>query len=204
MSRGEKGGFAERLLSRLKGCIDRGWEPSANARAALVEPVRKLRTLAECLDPKEGSGAERKERFEQLQQQAKASDDPIEQHRGGVMVRFATGLFLGAEQPDLPDDNMDLERFFRLPKQHARHVHGHRHAGSGLVVQGPMLRPVLDAHQHRASPFEPKDLLPYLHARAPDNQGEATQRRALMSRARSTRRRPKLLEELEADYLNSS
>ena len=43
-------------------------------------------------------------------------------------------------------DNLDLERWFRLPKGHERRIHGHRHAGVRIVQEGPTLVHALDAH----------------------------------------------------------
>src|SRR4029453_9552291 len=36
------------------------------------------------------------------------------------------------EDGDLPQDNLDLERWFRQPKGHERRIHGHRHVGVRL------------------------------------------------------------------------
>ena len=43
------------------------------------------------------------------------------------MASFAAGLFVGPVA-DLPEDNLDLERWFRKPKSHERRIHGRRHA----------------------------------------------------------------------------
>ena len=43
-------------------------------------------------------------------------------------------------------DNLDLERWFRLPKRHERRIHGRRHAGIRIVQDGPTLVLALDAH----------------------------------------------------------
>ena len=34
------------------------------------------------------------------------------------------------------EDNLDLERWFRLPKSHERRIHGRRHAGIWIVQDG--------------------------------------------------------------------
>ena len=58
-----------------------------------------------------------------------------------VMLSFVAGLFVGAGKFEEIKDNLDLERWFRLPKSHERRIHGHRHAGiriagSGIVASG--------------------------------------------------------------------
>ena len=109
------------------------------------------------LDPLNGPASERQTRFETLRDQFQASNDPIRQHMGKVMTSFLPGLFVGGDLPDFPHDNLDLERFFRLPKGHERHIHGHRHAGVRIVQEGPTLIPVLDAHLNRREPFTAAD-----------------------------------------------
>ena len=119
---------------------------------------------------------------------------------GRVMTSFLPGLFVCGDHPNLPHDNLDLERFFRLPKSHERHIHGHRHAGVRIVQEGPTLIPVLDAHQKHPKPFTTEDLLPYRDASIPDCQQNAIHRQKIMRKARSTKRRRFLLEDLERRY----
>lgn len=66
-------------------------------------------------------------------------------------------------------DNLDLERWFRLPKSHQRRIHGRRHAGVRIVQEGPTLVHALDAHLTHPSPFTVEDLLPYRNARVPQS-----------------------------------
>ena len=155
------------------------------------------------LDPLNGSASERQARFETLRDQFQTSDDPVRQHMGKVMTSFLPGLFVGGDLPNLPHDNLDLERFFRLPKSHERHIHGHRHAGVRIVQEGPTLIPVLDAHQKHAQPFTTEDLLPYRNAAIPDCQKNAIHRRKIMRKARSKKSRPLLLKDLERRYRES-
>jgi hypothetical protein len=58
---------------------------------------------------------------------------------GRVMASFAPGLFVGGDEADLPQDNLNLERWFRQPKGHERRIHGHQYAGVRLVQEGPTL-----------------------------------------------------------------
>src|SRR5712691_5905814 len=115
---------------------------------------------------------------------------------------FEPGLFVGGEAADFPADNLDLERWFKGPKGHERRIHGHRHAGVRIVWQGPTLMLALDAHVHQDGPFTVGDLEPYSHARVPESQQQAVERGKLMRQARSRKKRPVLLADLEKRYLN--
>ena len=83
-----------------------------------------------------------------------------------VMLSFLPGLFVGEDKFEEIRDNLDLERWFRLPKSHERRIHGHRHAGMRIVLEGPTLVHALDAHVAHPEPFTPEDLIPYRTARA--------------------------------------
>ena len=100
-------------------------------------------------------------------------------------------------------DNLDLERWFRLPKSHERRIHGHRHAGVRIVQDGPTLVHALDAHVSHPELFTVDDFLPYRAARPPTSQIEAVSRRKIMRKARSKKNRPILLAELERRYRES-
>jgi len=52
-----------------------------------------------------------------------------------VMISFLAGLFVGENTFEEFKDNLDLERWFRLPKSHERRIHGHRHAGVRIVQE---------------------------------------------------------------------
>jgi hypothetical protein len=128
------------------------------------------------------------------------SKDAIHQQIVTVMTSFLAGLFVGAGQFEEIKDNLDLERWFRLPKSHERRIHGHRHAGIRIVLEGPTLVHALDAHDAHPEPFNVDDLLPYRLAREPTSQTEALNRRKIMSKARSKKKRPLLLADLERRY----
>ena len=121
-----------------------------------------------------------------------------------VMSSFLPGLFAAAGATDLPQDNLDLERWFRHPKGHERRIHGRSHAGVRLVQEGPTLIPALDAHLLHPQPFACVDLSPYVNAQVPVCQSLAIGRRKLMRKARSKKLRPLLLAQLERRYLNTS
>jgi hypothetical protein len=120
------------------------------------------------------------------------------------MGSFEPGLFAGGDLLVLPQDNLDLERWFRNPKGHERRIHGHAHAGVRIVQEGPTLVLALDAHLAHPEPFTVEDLQPYADAMAPPCQEEAIHRRRIMRLARSTKTRSALLTELEARYQNTS
>jgi len=120
-----------------------------------------------------------------------------------MMSGFALGLFVGGETAEFPADNVDLERWFKGPKGHERRIHGHGHAGVRIVRQGPTLMLALDAHVHHDGPFTVDDLAPYGHARVPESQQQAVERGKIMRQARSRKKRPVLLADLEKRYLNA-
>src|SRR4051812_6234083 len=119
----------------------------------------------------------------------------------GLMRSFRAGLFAGDDTFAQIHDNLDLERWFRLPKGHERRIHGHRHAGVRIVQEGPTLVLVLDAHREHPGPFGGEDLLAYRTAREPECQREAMDRRKVMRKARSKKTRAELLADLERCYL---
>lgn len=166
--------------------------------------MEEIRVIQATIEPTGGTCAERHEQFARVQERLQQSTDPVRQHMGRVMASFAPGLFVGGEACDLPQDNLDLERWFRHPKGHERRIHGHRHAGVRLVQEGPTLLLALDAHLTHPEPFTAVDLVPYRHSPAPVGQCQALYRRTIMRRARSKKQRPVLLAELEQRYLDGS
>jgi hypothetical protein len=125
---------------------------------------------------------------------------PIHRQMAQVMTSFLAGLFVGAGQFEAIRDNLDLERWFRLPKRHERRIHGHRHAGVRIVQEGATLVHALDAHAAHPGQFPVDDLLPYRGAREPPCQAQAFTRRKIMRKARSKKGRPLLLGDLERRY----
>src|SRR5262249_36886599 len=128
----------------------------------------------------------------------------LPQHLSQLMGSWGPGLFVGGNAADVPWANLDLERWFRLPKGHERRIHGHRHAGIRLVLEGATLMPVLDAHREHDGPFTAEELYPYRQHPAPPDQEAALHRRRVMRRARSSQQRPALLPELEQRYFDDS
>jgi hypothetical protein len=162
--------------------------------------VKEVKRVEATLDPSKGSCEQRKRRFHRLKRRLRDSGDKVRVQMAVVMVAFSAGLFRGPEVDQDIRDNLDLERWFRLPKGHERRIHGRKHAGVRLVQEGATLMPALDAHKDREEPFEPEELLDYKDAKPPSQEQEAMHRREVMRRARSKKQRPLLLAELERRY----
>ena len=162
--------------------------------------VDVIAEVAATLEPGTEDVTEREEKFEALIDRFEATGDPIRHGMATVMLSFLAGLFVGEEEYEAIRDNLDLERWFRLPKSHERRIHGHRHAGIRLVLDGATLVPALDAHAAHPGPFTADDLLPYRGAREPPCQARALDRRKVMRKARSKKQRPALLADLERRY----
>jgi len=191
-------------LKRLAGCIDRGLAVSRDALAQVGLYAQDLQAVDGILRPNAmATRAEREARCSALQQEWEASADPVEQHFAKIMSGFAPGLFVGGETAEFPADNLDLERWFKGSKGHERRIHGHCHAGVRIVRQGPTLMLALDAHVHHDGPFTVDDLELYGQARVPESQQQAVDRGKIMRQARSRKKRPVLLIDLEKRYLNT-
>jgi len=179
-------------------------EAVAGDLPVLQGQVEIVHRIAATLDPAQGNCATRAAQFTALQEQLQASPDIVPQQMAKILASFQPGLFAGGDAADLPQDNLDLERWFRNPKGHERRIHGHRHAGVRIVLEGATLIHALDVHLRHPEPFTSAELLPYRHADPPASQAQALARRRLMRRARSTHKLPNLLAELEARYQNTS
>jgi hypothetical protein len=169
-------------------------------RESIREYVKDIEEVAATLEPGGKSCEDRRKEFEELIDRFERNKGPIHRHMATLMISFLAGLFVGAGKFEEIKDNLDLERWFRLPKSHERRIHGHRHAGVRIVQEGPTLVLALDAHVAHPGPFTADDLLPYRTAREPHCQREALNRRKVMRKARSKKKRPILLAELEGRY----
>jgi hypothetical protein len=176
----------------------------AEEQKQIKEHVEEVKRIEATLDPSKGSSKQRKKRFQRLRRRLKRSGDPVRMQMAVVMVAFMMGLFAGPEVAPEIVDNLDLERWFRLPKGHERRIHGRKHAGVRLVQEGATLMPVLDAHKEREAAYQTKELLRYKEAKPPKEEQDAMHRRKVMRRARSKKRRAGLLAELEQRYLSAT
>jgi hypothetical protein len=162
--------------------------------------VATIRKVDRTLDPASGRCAKRKRLYGVLERDLLNDKDSIRQQMGRVMASFKVGLFAGGGRGDWPRDNLDLERWFRLPKGHERRIHGRCHAGVRIVQEGATMMLALDAHRHHPQPFTEEELRPYRDAEVPDSQKEVIHRRKVMRAARSTKKRAALLRKLEERY----
>jgi hypothetical protein len=188
----------------LAACIDKGLDLVKPQQETIRCHVETIQEVAATLDPTAKTSARRQSDFDAILARLDGDSDPIHGQMAGLMQSFRAGLSAGGEIVDQVHDNLDLERWFRLPKGHERRIHGHRHAGVRIVQEGPTLVHALDAHHTHPEPFGVDDLLPYRWARAPACQCQAIHRRKVMRKARSKTKRPKLLAELERRYQAAS
>jgi hypothetical protein len=191
------------LLQRLAGCIDKGRSLVAATQKQVAGYVATIREVDALLNPTTRGCAKRKQMFGALERKLLADEDPICEQMGRVMASFKRGLFAGGDRGDWPPDNLDLERWFRLPKGHERRIHGRCHAGVRIVQEGATMMLALDAHRHHPQPFTEEELRPYRDAEVPDSQKEIIHRRRVMRAARSTKKRAGLLRKLEQRYAAS-
>jgi hypothetical protein len=166
--------------------------------------VATLNEVAATLDPAQGGARSRQTKFDAILARLMRDEDPIHQPMAGLMQTFRVGLFAGGEDMSRVQDNLDLERWFRLPKGHERRIHGHRHAGVRIVREGATMMLTLDAHLTHPEPFTVDELVRYQSATEPECQRHAIHRHRVMRKARSKTKRPKLLAELERQYLEVS
>ena len=184
--------------------MDRGLDGSRDALEHVGQYAQALQAVDATLRPSAGvTTEERREQFLAWQEAWQSSLDPVPQHFAKIMSSFEPGVFVGSEVADFPTDNVDLERGFKGPKGHERRIHGHRHAGVRIVRQGPTLMLALETHVHHAGPCTGDDLRPYRLAGVPQSQQEAVERGKIMRKARSRKKRPALLADLEKRYLDA-
>jgi hypothetical protein len=177
-------------LERLAGCIDRGLATVQAAQEETRQQLHEIQRVASTLDAEQGATTERQAQFTRLQEEFARQKTPFYAHLAALMASFAAGLFAGGDALASLWDNLDLERWFRLPKGHERRIHGRRHAGVRIVQEGPTLMLALDAHLAHPGPFTADDLRPYQDASAPACEEAAIHRRKLMRKARSKKNAP--------------
>jgi hypothetical protein len=183
-----KPGPAHGQLARLAGYVDKGLAEVQGQQEQVREQVRAIAAVAGTLDSQGGTLKQRRAEYQRLGRQYQGQGGEFYGRLSKVMKGWQAGLFVavrGKGAQVAPWDNLDLERWFRLPKGHERRIHGRSHAGVRIVQEGPTLLLALDAHQAHPEPFTAQDLLPYRHAQEPADQTQAIQRRKVMRKARS-------------------
>ena len=173
------------LLERLHGYIQRGLALYHEDLVPIGTALGHVLVVWALIHPEPGKYQAYQTCFHQCAERYQQADDAIMQHIGQVMVSFEVGLFCGGETLDLPEDNLDLERWIKGPKGHERHIHGRGHVGLRLVIEAPTLLLAFDAHRSRSMPFTVPELLPYANAEVPASQQQAKRRHQLMRKARS-------------------
>jgi hypothetical protein len=184
--------------------IDKGVDLVKSEQEVIRRHVETIAEVAATLDPGTSPCARREAAFQRILARIEGDGDAVHEHMAKLMTGFRIGLFVGGDTMAQVQDNLELERWFRLPKSHERRIHGRRHAGVRIVQEGPTLVHALDAHHTHPEPFSVDDLLPYRSARTPACQRQAIHRRKVMRKARSKTKRPKLLADLERRYQAAS
>lgn len=173
------------LLTRLHAYIQRGLVRYAEDFCRIATGMGTLLIVWTLLHPQTGTRHSHRAEFQQMARQATHHPEPLMQHIGELMQHFEEGLFCGDDTLDMPEDNLDLERWIKGPKGHERRIHGRQHVGVRLVIEAPTFLPAFDAHLSRTIPFTVQELLPYATATIPESQQQAVTRHQLMRKARS-------------------
>ena len=181
-------GPAHGQLARSAGFIDQGLALVQGQQEQVKRQVDAIAAVAGLLDRQSGTLRQRRAAYQRLLGQYRGQAVEFYGRLAKVMKGWQAGLFVavrGGRGQQAPSDNLELERWFRLPKGHERRIHGHSHAGVRIVQEGPTLLLVLNAHEAHPEPFTAQDLLPYRHAQEPTDQLQAIHRRKVMRKARS-------------------
>ena len=180
-------GPAFSLLDRLQGFIDRGVAEQQETFSRVRGYTDQVREVVQILTVEDGSTLGEQEPLfaAKIEEFQSFSEDKTFQAMAKVMASFQVGLFAGSDLTDYPHDNLDLERWFRLPKSHERRIHGHKHAGIRIVREGATLIPTLDAHAQHPGVFTEQDLVEFSTATTPASQLASQQRHGVMQKSRS-------------------
>lgn len=185
----KKGMICDQLKKLIK-CINKGLDVYNKEKKQIIEYVNEIKDIQMTLNIKNGVWQQRVLLFRKLVYKLRTSKDAIKVKMSKIMRSYFRGLFVGGDNLEIPDDNLDLERWFKLPKSHERRINGHSHVGTRVVYEGPTLIPTLDAHRFIDKPFVVKDLLPYANVPPPSAQVEAIQRRRIMKQGSSKKKGP--------------
>ena len=95
--------------SRLAGCVDRGFEATADDFKHIRRGVKQVKVVEKTLDPEEGNSKEREEAFDALREDFSGKQDAVSQHMAKVMESFKPGLFSGGDDVDIPDYSAQIK-----------------------------------------------------------------------------------------------
>lgn len=183
-----KEGFIGEQMTCLHTCIAQGLEIYQKDRPKILSYELELKRISKMVYSTTAPCKQRMKAFTKILNRLRDNPDPIIVKISKIMKSFSKGLFAGGDNLDIPEDNFELERWFKIPKGHERRINGHQHAGTRIVYEGPTLLPTLDAHQSLTKPLTAADLLPYADAKMPECQREAMQRRSIMKKGRSKKK----------------
>jgi len=175
-------------LKRLQGCINRGLSIYQKDRREIEQYVREIEKVSNTLNAEDGTVKSRLSEFQKLKSQLVDANDLVKKHMSETMHSFEAGLFVGSDDLQIPEDNLDLERWFKKPKGHERRIHGRKHVGMRVVTEGPTLLPALDAHLIQSKPFTYQDLLPYAYVKPPESQIRSLECKRIMTKASSKKK----------------
>jgi hypothetical protein len=164
-------------LELLATWIDKGLALYEETRTKVLDYLREIKRVNQTLSHNHSNCKLRLKSFNKILERLKNSKDPVKENIAGFMKRFKDGLFAGGDNLEIPDDNQDLERWFKTPKGHERKINGHKHAGTRIVYEGPILLPTLDAHKSSERQFRVEELQPYVDAEMSEAQDDAISRR---------------------------
>ncbi len=178
-------------LGHLIERIDKGFDMYEEIKPKILDYLMELKRINKTLISTEASCKQRLKSFNKICERLKNTNDPIKQNMAKMMERFSEGLFSGGDNLEIPEDNQDLERWFKTPKGHERKINGHKHAGTRIVYEGPTMLPTLDAHKSLSRAFYVEELMPYLSSKTPECQVTAITRRRLMKKGNSKKKSKK-------------
>lgn len=173
----KKKGNVGHKLELLVAWIDKGLGLYEETRSKVLDYLREIKRVNQTLSHQHSPSKQRLKSFNKIYERLKNSDDPVKNNIAGFMNRFRDGLFAGGDNLEIPDDNLDLERWFKTPKGHERKINGHKHAGTRIVYEGPILLPTLDAHKSSERQFQVEELQPYVDMQLSEDQDDAISRR---------------------------
>lgn len=175
-------------LELLVTWIDKGLALYEDTRSKVQDYQREIKRVSQTLSHGHSTCKQRFKAFNKIYERLQNSEDPVKQNIAGFMYRFSDGLFAGGDNLEIPDDNQDLERWFKTPKGHERKINGHKHAGTRIVYEGPILLPTLDAHKSTSRQFQIEELKPYIKSEVSDDQQDAISRRKQQKASRSKKK----------------
>ena len=155
-------------------------------------------------DPRSRSGdGGPSEKFEELIDRFERREEAIHQNMAKVMISFLAGLFVGRRRSRGSKTISIWSGGSAGPRVTSGESMVTATRGFGSFKKGrrwcTRWMPTCDASR----PFTADDLLPYRTAREPPSQREAMDRRKIMRKARSAKKRPVLLADLERRYRES-